>query len=97
MLRIPVEKWLIRPLQIALIALIMSNVVLTLLWIFQCRPIAGAWDKSKNASCFSKFQKEAIIFAQASKIENFIFLFLFIAIQNHLENSRVLKFGGSRK
>ncbi|KAL9580326.1 MAG: hypothetical protein Q9212_004563 [Teloschistes hypoglaucus] len=67
LLRIPVTKWLIRPLQAALVILIVSNVILTILWIVQCRPVAAAWDESLKGVCFSKDQLRSIIFAQASK------------------------------
>lgn len=71
LLRIPVQKYFIRPLQAALVILILSNVVLTILWIVQCQPVAAAWDDSIEGKCFSKFQKECIIFAQASKLRIF--------------------------
>ena len=67
LLRIPVQKLFIRPLQAALVFLILSNVVLTVLWIVQCQPVAAAWDSSIDGKCFSKRQKENVIFAQASK------------------------------
>lgn len=66
LLRIPVQKWLIRPLQAALVILIVSNVILTILWITQCRPVAAAWDESLQGICFSKDQIRSIVFAQAS-------------------------------
>ena len=72
LLRIPVQKHFIRPLQAALVILILSNVVLTILWIVQCRPVAAAWDDSINGKCFSKRQVECIIFAQASKLWIFL-------------------------
>ena len=65
LLRIPVEKHLIRPIQGAIITLIVSNVVLTLLWIFQCNPIASAWNKQTPGSCFSNGQLQRIIISQA--------------------------------
>ena len=65
LLRIPVEKHLIRPIQGAIIVLIVSNVVLTLLWIFQCNPIASAWNKQTPGSCFSNGQLQRIIISQA--------------------------------
>lgn len=71
LLRIPFSKYLIRPLQAALVFLILSNVVLTILWIVQCQPVAKAWDSSLHGRCFSKGQKESIIFAQASKLQMF--------------------------
>ncbi len=55
LLRIPVEKIFLRPIQ----------VVLTLLWIFQCNPIAGAWNKQVPATCFTNAQLQRIIISQA--------------------------------
>ena len=74
LLRIPVEKHLIRPIQGAIIALIVSNVVLTLLWIFQCNPIASVWNKQTPGSCFSDGQLQRIIISQAlvSIISDFV-------------------------
>ncbi|KAL8736144.1 MAG: hypothetical protein Q9181_002509 [Wetmoreana brouardii] len=67
LLRIPVTKALIRPLQGAVIFLILSNVILTILWIVQCRPVAAAWDTTLEPSlCFSRGQLERIIISQAS-------------------------------
>ena len=71
LLRIPVQKHFIRPLQAALVFLILSNVVLTILWVVQCRPVAAAWNDSIDGKCFSKLQKECIILAQASKLRLF--------------------------
>ena len=65
LLRIPVEKHLIRPIQVAIVALIVSNIVLTLLWIFQCNPIASAWNKETPGSCFTDGQLQRIIISQA--------------------------------
>ena len=65
LLRIPVEKHLIRPIQGATVALIISNIVLTLLWIFQCNPIASAWNKQTPGSCFTDGQLQRIIISQA--------------------------------
>ena len=75
LLRIPLNKYLIRPLQAALAFLILSNVVLTILWIVQCRPIAAVWDDSIHGTCFSKHQIESIIFVQASKSRHNRFTF----------------------
>ena len=72
LLRIPVQPHFVRPLQAALVFLILSNVVLTILWIVQCRPIAAAWNDSIDGQCFSKRQKECIIFVQASKLRKFL-------------------------
>ena len=65
LLRIPVEKRLIRPLQGAIVVLILSNIILTLLWIFQCNPIAGSWNKETPSHCFTDAQLQRIIFSQA--------------------------------
>lgn len=65
LLRIPVEKHLIRPIQGAIVALVISNIVLTLLWIFQCNPIASAWNKQTPGSCFTDGQLQRIIISQA--------------------------------
>ena len=65
LLRIPVEKHLIRPIHGAIFILIVSNVVLTLLWIFQCNPIASAWNKQIPGSCFTNAQLQRIIISQA--------------------------------
>lgn len=74
LLRIPVEKHLIRPIQGAIVALILSNVILTLLWIFQCNPIASAWNKQTPGTCFSDGQLQRIIISQAliSIISDFV-------------------------
>lgn len=65
LLRIPVEKHFIRPIQFAIVFLIVTNIVLTLLWIFQCNPIAGAWNKSAPSKCFTDAQLSRIIISQA--------------------------------
>lgn len=76
LIRIPVTKALIRPLQGAVIFLVVSNVVLTLLWILQCRPVAAAWDTSLQPHlCFTRGQLERIIISQAiiSVVSDFVF------------------------
>ena len=65
LLRIPVEKHLIRPIQGTIVALVVSNVVLTLLWILQCNPVAKAWNKNTPGTCFTDAQLQRIIFSQA--------------------------------
>ena len=65
LLRIPVERYLLRPIQGAIIALIVSNVILTLLWIFQCNPIASSWNKQIPGHCFTYGQLQRIIISQA--------------------------------
>ena len=68
LLRIPFTKYLVRPLQVALVVLIVSNIILTVLWIVQCRPVAAVWDSTIEGQCFSHGQVQNIIFAQASKL-----------------------------
>ena len=80
LLRIPTNKAIIRTLYSAIVFLIVSNVVLTLLWIFQCHPIHKYWSTPISGpcftqdqvtpiqgSCFSRGQVLDIIFAQASQ------------------------------
>lgn len=74
LLRIPVEKHLIRPIQGAIIVLIVSNIILTLVWILQCNPVASAWNKDTSGSCFTDAQLQRIIISQAliSIISDFV-------------------------
>ncbi|KAL8896397.1 MAG: hypothetical protein Q9207_007723 [Kuettlingeria erythrocarpa] len=74
LIRIPVEKHFIRPIQGAIIFLVVTNVILTLLWIFQCNPIAGSWNKMTPATCFTDAQLQRIIISQAiiSIISDFV-------------------------
>ena len=65
LLRIPVERHLLRPIQGLIIVLIVSNIVLTLLWIFQCTPaLAKAWNKQVPGECFTNGQLQRIIISQ---------------------------------
>jgi len=74
--RIPVTKALKRPLQIIVVLLVVSNLILTLLWILQCLPVSAVWDEEerKTAKCFSKEQLLQIILAQGiiSAISDFV-------------------------
>ena len=65
--RIPVTKALIKPIEVAISFLILSNIIITLLWILQCRPVDAAWDSNVHGSCFSRGQLERIVLAQASE------------------------------
>ena len=66
LLRITITPAFIRPLQAAIAVLIVSNVVLSLLWILQCTPhLDKAWNDKVSGKCFSKGQLERIIIAQA--------------------------------
>ena len=65
--RIPATKLLIKPLEVSVAFLILSNVIITILWIVQCRPVDAAWNSNIQGSCFSRGQLERIIIAQASE------------------------------
>lgn len=68
LMRIPATKALIRPLQGAVVFLVLTNIILTILWIAQCRPVAAAWDTTLQPSlCVSRGELLRIIIAQASK------------------------------
>ncbi|KAI9661453.1 MAG: hypothetical protein M1831_002975 [Alyxoria varia] len=65
LLRLPASKAYIRPLWATIAALLISHVILTVLWILQCRPTKAAWNIDVEASCFSMHAVEDIILAQA--------------------------------
>lgn len=65
--RIPATKALKRPLQAAVGILLVSNIILTILWYVQCRPIDAAWNSFIEGSCLTRGQLQRIIMAQASK------------------------------
>lgn len=67
LLRITISKAFIRPLWALITILILSNIILTILWIVQCRPLAGAWNTEIQGTCFTKGQLQRIIIAQACK------------------------------
>ena len=70
LLRISPNQRIIRPIQSLVAFLVLSNIVLSLVWIFQCIPVDAAWDdsKRKTAKCFSRGQLQRIIISQASKL-----------------------------
>ena len=74
LLRIPVEKLFIRPIQATIVVLIVSNIILTLLWILQCNPVARAWNTQLPGTCFTDAQLQRIIISQAliSIISDFV-------------------------
>lgn len=76
LLRISPSKRIIRPIQGLVVFLILSNVVLSLVWILQCIPVDGAWDatRQKTTKCFTQGQVQRIIISQAiiSIISDFI-------------------------
>ena len=68
LLRLTVTKVSTRPLQLAVTIVVVSNIVLSLLWIFQCRPhLDKAWNDRISGKCLSKGQLERIIISQARK------------------------------
>ena len=69
LLRIPTSKALTRPIQGAISFLILSTIILTLLWILQCKPVSAAWtwNMKIQGKCFTKEQLRQIVLAQASK------------------------------
>lgn len=88
LLRIPVNKRYIIPLQIGVVVLIISNVVLTLLWIFQCWPVQALWDPTvKPRYCFNHGIILNIIFSQAiiSVVSDFSFALYPILIIWHVK------------
>lgn len=82
LLRIPVKKYFIRPIQVAIVILIVSNIILTLVWILQCNPIASAWNKQTPGTCFTDAQLQRIIISQAliSIISDFLLAFFPIVL-----------------
>ena len=86
--RIPATKILIRPLEVAIGFLILSNIIITILWIVQCRPVDAAWNSNIEGSCFSKGQLERVIIAQASQstdlYERSYFSSLLTRLNSHL-------------
>ena len=69
LLRISPYNHIIRPIQCLVGFLILSNIVLSLVWILQCNPVDAAWDcdKRKTAKCFTQGQVQRVIMSQASK------------------------------
>ena len=64
-LRIPAGYKYIRPIHGAIVVLIVSNVILTCLYIFQCRPISDFWNEHKSSHCMTGGQNQRIIMSQA--------------------------------
>ena len=66
LLRIVISKAYIRSLQAIIVILLSSNVILTIIWILQCRPVDLAWIAPKTPlSCFTQSELSKIILAQA--------------------------------
>ncbi|KAI4160082.1 MAG: hypothetical protein LQ342_006033 [Letrouitia transgressa] len=72
LLRIPTRaaRRLRRPLQCAVAFLILSNTVITTVWIMQCQPLSAAWDnegdgRGERGRCMGQKALEELILAQA--------------------------------
>ncbi|MCJ1282468.1 hypothetical protein MMC26_001791 [Xylographa opegraphella] len=95
LLRITISKAFIRPLQVAIIILVLSNVILTVLWAVQCSPVALAWDLTQQGTCFSVAQIDDIILAQAiiSIVSDFFLAAFPILILRHVQINIRVKIG----
>lgn len=96
LLRITIGRGYIRSLQALIAALILSNVVLSVLWIVQCRPDpAKAWIKEIPGTCFGKGQLQRIIISQAliSIISDFMLSAAPVIILRNLQISFSSKIG----
>ncbi|KAF6235475.1 hypothetical protein HO173_006158 [Letharia columbiana] len=87
LLRISPNKRIERPIQGLVAFLVLSNIVLSLVWILQCIPVDGAWDakRQKTARCFTQGQVQRVLISQAiiSIISDFILAgFPIIIIRN---------------
>ena len=73
LMRLPNGKRLLPTLQCAVAFLILSNTVLTTMWIMQCQPTHAVWDS--EGVCLSRAGKEGIVLTQAiiSAISDFSF------------------------
>ena len=91
LLRIPIQKKHIFPLYAGIAVLIISNLVLTLMWIFQCWPVQAVWDLAIPIQhCLNPGVVSNVILAQGiiAAISDFAFALYPILILYHL-NMRV--------
>ena len=95
LLRIPTSRAFIRPLQASIIVLIVSNIILTFIWIFQCWPVALAWDSTVPGRCFSRQFLLNLILAQAiiSVVSDFALALCPIIILRNVRMRRRQKVG----
>ena len=97
LLRLPVDRRYVRPIQGTVVGLIISNVVLTFLFIFQCSPVPAALDERKRVSsrCLTDAQLLRVILAQAlvSIISDFLLALFPIALLWKIQISRRTKAG----
>ena len=88
LIRIPIHKRYVIPLQAAVVVLIVSNFVLEFLWIFQIWPIQALWDTRVQVERnFTRRMKLDIIFAQAiiSIVSDFALALYPIVIISHVQ------------
>ena len=95
LLRLPVKTWLIRPLQASIGILIVSNVILTFVWIFQCVPVQAIWEDSELDTCMTNAQLQRIIISQAiiSIISDVVLSLFPIVLLWNVQISQRTKFG----
>ena len=104
LLRIHINKEYIRPIQVTIVGLVVSNLILTFLWIFQCSPVEAAWDKRKldagldgqnSGYCMTNGQLERIILSQAlvSIISDFMLALFPVLLLWKVQISLRTKFG----
>lgn len=87
LLRLPSSRKHIIPLYISIAILIVSNVIITFLWIFQCNPVDAVWTYGVSGNCFSHEQLLDIILAQAiiSVVSDFGLAFYPILVLRNLK------------
>ena len=72
LLRIVISKAFVRFLQALIAALVLSNIVITVLWIVQCRPLSMAWTAPETPLyCFTQAEMRNVILAQASEFTTY--------------------------
>ena len=64
LIRFRISRQLQKPLWYMLGIILLSNLILVLLWIFQCTPVRLTWRRTREGRCFSDSQIQGIILAQ---------------------------------
>ena len=88
LLHIPVTKALRRPLQAAIVILIVSNVALTLMWILQCNPVNAAWNPNVHGKCLSKTTMLHVELTQGGKSSKTEFALVCLQHFSHISHLR---------
>lgn len=90
LLRIPIKKIIIRPLQASVFILTVSDIILTLLWILQCRPVDAVRNKDVQGQCFSLGQLPRVIMAQVGRLFLLLssrdYIWIYGPISSHLSS-----------